>query len=44
MNKHQAKKHVARRHEVKKDLEDTRRQTPKGGTYLEVTQVGRHGL
>jgi hypothetical protein len=26
---------------VKKDLEDTRRQTLEGGTHLEVTQVGR---
>jgi hypothetical protein len=40
MNKRQAKKHIPLRHEVKKDLEDTRRQTPKGATHLEVTQVG----
>jgi hypothetical protein len=39
MNKRWAKKHIPRRREVKKDLEDMRRQTPKGGTHLEVTQV-----
>jgi hypothetical protein len=41
MNKRQAKNHIIWQHEVKKDLEDTRRQTPEDGTHLEVTQVGQ---
>jgi hypothetical protein len=37
MNKRQPKTHIPWWHEVKKDIEDTRRQTPEGGIYLEVT-------